>query len=224
MTETISILGYVPSTLPVLMDICFETFGITHYRIHKNIEVDGQPEMVLNKGAYIVDMIEPGTNTAPEKEPAFGLSGPWGKYCVFQYFLQKYHIREADYCNILHPRAYLASSIALGTGILIEPGSVISSQASIGFGVSIKRSVSIGHHAVIGDFSELNPGVVLSGKVHIGHGCIIGTGTSIREKITIGDNTYIGMGSVVTKDIPAGVVAYGNPCKVVRDNDKPRLP
>jgi galactoside O-acetyltransferase len=34
--------------------------------------------------------------------------------------------------------------------------------------------------------------------------------------VSIGDNSVIGAGSVVTKDIPANVVAYGNPCKVVR--------
>jgi len=35
--------------------------------------------------------------------------------------------------------------------------------------------------------------------------------------VTIGDNTVIGAGSIVTKDIPANVVAYGNPCRVVRE-------
>lgn len=35
--------------------------------------------------------------------------------------------------------------------------------------------------------------------------------------VTIGDNTVIGAGSVVTKDIPANVVAYGIPCKVIRE-------
>jgi galactoside O-acetyltransferase len=35
--------------------------------------------------------------------------------------------------------------------------------------------------------------------------------------VTIGDNTVIGAGSVVTKDIPSGVVAVGNPCKVMRE-------
>lgn len=35
-------------------------------------------------------------------------------------------------------------------------------------------------------------------------------------EITVGDNTVIGAGSLVTKDIPANVVAYGSPCKVVR--------
>jgi len=34
--------------------------------------------------------------------------------------------------------------------------------------------------------------------------------------VTIGDGTTIGAGSVVTRDIPAGVVAVGNPCRVIR--------
>ena len=41
--------------------------------------------------------------------------------------------------------------------------------------------------------------------------------------VTIGDNTVIGAGSIVTKDIPANVVAVGNPCRVMRpinDRDK----
>lgn len=44
----------------------------------------------------------------------------------------------------------------------------------------------------------------------------IGGGTTINANITIGENTVIGSGSVVTKDIPANVIAAGNPCKVIR--------
>ena len=52
--------------------------------------------------------------------------------------------------------------------------------------------------------------------VHIGKNCWIGAGAVILPGITIGDNTVIGAGSVVTKDIPANVVAVGNPCRVLR--------
>ena len=38
--------------------------------------------------------------------------------------------------------------------------------------------------------------------------------------VTIGDNTVIGAGSVVTKDIPANVIAFGTPCKVIREFDE----
>jgi acetyltransferase-like isoleucine patch superfamily enzyme len=43
-------------------------------------------------------------------------------------------------------------------------------------------------------------------------------GTNIIDGIEIGSNTIIGAGSLVVKDIPSNVVAYGNPCRVIRDN------
>lgn len=52
--------------------------------------------------------------------------------------------------------------------------------------------------------------------VHIGKNCWIGAGAVIVPGVSIGDNTVIGAGSVVTKDIPANVVAVGNPCRVLR--------
>ena len=53
--------------------------------------------------------------------------------------------------------------------------------------------------------------------VHIGKNCWIGSGALIMPGVTIGENTVIGAGSVVTKDIPANVVAVGNPCRVMRE-------
>lgn len=53
--------------------------------------------------------------------------------------------------------------------------------------------------------------------IHIGKNCWIGAGAVITPGVTIGDNTVIGAGSVVTKDIPANVVAVGNPCRVMRE-------
>ena len=53
--------------------------------------------------------------------------------------------------------------------------------------------------------------------VRIGKNCWIGAGAIILPGVTIGDNTVIGAGSVVTKDVPANVVAVGNPCRVLRE-------
>lgn len=52
--------------------------------------------------------------------------------------------------------------------------------------------------------------------VHIGNRVWIGAGSIILPGVTIGDDTVIGAGSVVTKDIPSGVVAVGNPCRPLR--------
>ena len=53
--------------------------------------------------------------------------------------------------------------------------------------------------------------------VHIGRNCWLGAGVLVMPGITIGDNSVIGAGSVVTKDIPANVIAVGNPCRVLRE-------
>lgn len=54
--------------------------------------------------------------------------------------------------------------------------------------------------------------------VNIGNHVWIGGGVIIMPGVTIGDNVVIGAGSVVTKDIPSNTIAYGSPCRVIREN------
>lgn len=56
--------------------------------------------------------------------------------------------------------------------------------------------------------------------IWIGRNCWIGAGAILLPGVHIGDGTVIGAGSVVTKDIPANVVAVGNPCRVLRPIDE----
>lgn len=90
-------------------------------------------------------------------------------------------------------------------------------------------------HIYVGDYTMFGPNVTLATAghpilpelrkqayqynmpIHIGKNCWIGSGVCVMPGVTIGDNTVIGAGSVVTKDIPANVVAYGTPCKVIRE-------
>ena len=90
-------------------------------------------------------------------------------------------------------------------------------------------------HIYIGDCTMLGPNVVIATAGHpidptlrsrglqynlpvrIGRNCWLGAGVIVMPGVTIGDNSVIGAGSVVTKDIPANVVAVGNPCKVLRE-------
>jgi acetyltransferase-like isoleucine patch superfamily enzyme len=52
--------------------------------------------------------------------------------------------------------------------------------------------------------------------VTICSGVWLGVGVIVNPGVTIGENSVIGAGSVVTRDIPANVVAVGNPCRVLR--------
>lgn len=219
--EELDFLGCSMAYLAVIFDIAYETAGIRNFRIIKNIPVEGEPALEFNKNFYRCAIHEQGENVSLAKNSLFfGVTGPRGKALVYEYFKSNNKIDHSRFINLAHPRSYLATSTEIGTGILLEPGVIISSQTKIGFGVTIKRGSCIGHHNDIEEYAEVNPGVTTSGNVHIGRSCILGTGCCIKDGVSIGANSFIGMGSVVTRDIPAGVIAYGNPCKVIRDNEK----
>ena len=90
-------------------------------------------------------------------------------------------------------------------------------------------------HIYVGDYTMIGPNVTLATAGHpilpalreevyqfnlpvrIGRNCWLGAGVIVLPGITIGDNTVVGAGSVVTRDLPSGVVAAGNPCRVLRE-------
>lgn len=76
-------------------------------------------------------------------------------------------------------------------------------------------TIATGGHPVLPELRE--QGYQFNAPVHIGRNCWIGAGAILLPGVSIGDNTVIGGGSVVTKDIPANVVAVGNPCRVLRE-------
>ena len=93
-------------------------------------------------------------------------------------------------------------------------------------------------HIYVGDHTMIAPNVTIATAAHplfaeerekgmqynlpvkIGKRCWIGAGAIILPGVTVGDDTVIGAGSVVTKDIPSGVVAVGNPCRVIKTLEK----
>lgn len=76
-------------------------------------------------------------------------------------------------------------------------------------------TIATASHPVLPELRE--KGYQYNVPVHIGRNCWLGAGVVVLPGVTIGDNTVIGAGSIVTKDIPANVVAVGNPCRVLRE-------
>ena len=66
------------------------------------------------------------------------------------------------------------------------------------------------------DVPTRNSGAEYALPITVGDNVWIGGNTVVLGGVTIGANTVIGAGSVVTKDIPPGVLAFGNPCRVIR--------
>ena len=74
--------------------------------------------------------------------------------------------------------------------------------------------LSTAGHAL--DSEQRSRGLEIALPIKVGNKVWIGANVTVLPGVTIGDDTVIGAGSVVTKDIPAGVIAVGNPCRVMR--------
>lgn len=157
-------------------------------------------------------------NKLEDTNGSFSLGGytPSVKKSLFNEF----NIPKEKFINIIHKSSEIASTVNIGYGVLINALVSIAPHTFIGNFVSINGNVLVGHHITIGDFVTLNPSCTVAGHCHIGDGTTIGMGANILNGIKVGKNCVIGAGSVVTKDIPDNWVAYGNPCKLIRKNDK----
>ncbi|HEX5739864.1 MAG TPA: sugar O-acetyltransferase [Hydrogenophaga sp.] len=125
-----------------------------------------------------------------------------------------------------------------GEGTVLKP----SLRCDYGFNVSIGERSFINFDCVLLDCNRIDignevqfaPGVHIYTATHpldarqrrsgveyalpvvIGDGAWLGGGVIVGPGVTIGENTVVGAGSVVVRDLPANVLAVGNPCRVVR--------
>ncbi|MHA8098914.1 acetyltransferase [Aquirufa aurantiipilula] len=136
-----------------------------------------------------------------------------------QSVVQSLQLEKEKFVYLTHQTTSISSTTVLKDGVIVNCLTSIAANSTIHELVTINRNVSIGHNTEIGAYSTINPGVNIAGFVTIGERCTIGMGANIIDGIKIGENSIIGAGSLVTKDIPSGVVAYGNPCKIIRKNE-----
>lgn len=110
-----------------------------------------------------------------------------------------------------------------------------NTMISLGAKIDLRRGkVIIGDHCLIthgcyilshdGAAHVINPDDNGTGFVTIGDHVFIGVNTVVMRNITIGNHSIIGSCSVVNKDIPEGVVAAGNPIKIIKKLEKPYRP
>ena len=116
---------------------------------------------------------------------------------------------HCDYGN----RIFAADGLFMNFGcVVLDCAEVhIGKSALIGPGVHIYSVL----HPI--DAVQRGKGLQQGRPVRIGDRVWIGGGSIICPGVTIGEGTTIGAGSVVTRDIPAHVVAAGNPCRVIRE-------
>ena len=111
------------------------------------------------------------------------------------------------------------SNIVIEDGVYINFGCIILDCAPVRIGAGTLIGPNLGiypvNHALVAE--ERMRGGCCAAPVNIGKNVWIGGDVKILSGVTIGDRAVIGAGSVVTKDVPANVIAVGNPCRVLRE-------
>lgn len=116
-------------------------------------------------------------------------------------------------------------NIEIGENFFANHNCVILDEAKVTFGDNVFIAPNCGFYTAGHPFdaARRNLGLEYAYPITVGDNVWIGGGVQVMPGVTIGSNTVIGGGSVVTRDIPANVVAAGNPCRVIRPiTDKDR--
>ncbi|MCD8356440.1 MAG: sugar O-acetyltransferase [Clostridia bacterium] len=120
-------------------------------------------------------------------------------------------------------------NISIGKNFYTNHNCIILDGAKVSFGDNVfiapNCCFSTAGHPL--DVEQRNQGLEIALPITVGNNVWIGAGVIVLPGVTIGNDTIIGAGSVVNKDIPSGVVAVGNPCRVARaisEQDKRRYP
>ena len=125
---------------------------------------------------------------------------------------REYTIHRPFHCDF-------GEQIAVGDLFVGNYNLTILDEAPVTIGDHVFIGPNVGlytvNHALVPD--QRNAGIMRSLPITIGNNVWIGGNTVVMQGVTIGDNTVIGAGSVVTRDIPAGVIAVGSPCRVLRE-------
>ena len=119
-------------------------------------------------------------------------------------------VRIGDNCDFITPPDFSSEPYLIAIG----------DNTTISFDVAF-----VTHDAatrVIRNLPDGDSETVVYGPIEVGNNCFIGCRTTILSNVKIGDNSVIGACSLVNRDIPANVIAAGNPCKVICTLDEYR--
>lgn len=104
-------------------------------------------------------------------------------------------VKSAGYSApaLMHPRAYVANSAALGEGVMVMAGAIVDVRARIGDTAVIWPGACINHDSVVGENCFVSPGAILCGYVTLGAHSFVGAGAAIVDHCSVAPHTRIKM-------------------------------
>ena len=142
----------------------------------------------------------------------------WSRYYVYNQIIDK--IPNFEFVNAIHPSVIIGNDVQLGVGIVAMAGCIFNPKSVIGGFTFYATGAQVEHDCLIDEFASISAGSITGGFVKLGKFSAITLGVTVIDRVEIGKNTVVGAGSLVVKSLPENVLAYGNPCKIIRTRNE----
>lgn len=128
----------------------------------------------------------------------------------------------------IEPGSFIRDGVTVGDRVIVMMGAVLNIGAEIGAGTMIDMNAVVGARALVGENCHIGAGAVLAGvleppsatPVVIEDDVLVGANAVVLEGCRVGRGSVVAAGAVVTSDVPPGVVAAGQPARVIKQIDQ----
>jgi sugar O-acyltransferase (sialic acid O-acetyltransferase NeuD family) len=126
--------------------------------------------------------------------------------------------QDAEFITVL-TNVYLTPRVHFGRGCFLSHRVQLSTDVWIGDFANIHGNTMLGHDVRIGRYAQIGAMVFIGGGARIGDYATVHPHATILRGIEIGEGATVGAGAVVVKNVPAGATVFGNPARVIFQND-----
>ena len=128
-------------------------------------------------------------------------------------------LREGGFAllNVVHPSVVQMSGVTMGSGNLVCAGAILIEGTRLEDDVVVNSGAILEHDTLLHTGAQIATGVHTAGCVEVGALAFVGVGAILGPRVSVGKRSIVGAGSTVLSDIPANVIAYGTPARVIRE-------
>ena len=121
----------------------------------------------------------------------------------------------AEFLTFVHPRALVGARVKIGRGSVICPGTILSTDITLGEFVVVNLNSTIGHDAELGMWSTISAHCDVTGYAQVADRVFMGSRATVIPRKKVGSRSIVGAGAVVVTDVPPGVTVIGNPARIL---------